>query len=292
LRNLAVLLPLVPNGLEFGRCYCRYTLQLNVSSGTVEVLTALPDFTVTPNGLTLNCAFTGPDGIEVSWDFGDNTQLARGSSAQHTYARPGRYEVSTRLVRDRKLVEYRSAIVVSANHSTVAPLIVTPVFSASAASTDGTVALTVSAPTTVTDVSIDCSAGRVRARADSGAATLNLAPGVCTLEFLATRKLSARFYSKQLYQPTNPVTLYRDRISTNRTFALTTGTETTALPNELTTHLFGDGSVTASPVDRWTLELPLEENPWFTTVSPSDLPEFDGAEFADAILSLEFRCAQ
>ena len=38
--------------------------------------------------------------------------------------------------------------------------------------------------------------------------------------------------------------------------------------------LFGNGSGTISPVDRWTLELPLAENPWFTSVSSSDVAEF------------------
>ena len=164
LRNLGIMLPLVPDGPEIGRCYCHYPIQIQVASGTVNVLTVLPQFTTTPNGLTLNCAFTGPAGTQVNWDFGDGTPLAQGSSAAHTYARPGRYEVMTRLVLGSTLVEYRSAVVVSANHSAAAPLAVTPTFSASAAASDGTVTLTVSTSGGAQDVSLDCSAGTVRAR--------------------------------------------------------------------------------------------------------------------------------
>jgi len=58
----------------------------------------------------------------------------------------------------------------------------------------------------------------------------------------------------------------------------------------LTTHIFGaDPAHSAlSPVDRWTLELTLADNPSFLTVSSSDIAGFDGSEIADAVLGLEF----
>jgi peptidoglycan hydrolase-like protein with peptidoglycan-binding domain len=293
LRNVAVALPLVQNGPELGRCYCRYPISIHVAPGTVNVLTALPQLTMTPNGLTLNCAFTGPASTQASWDFGDGTPLAQGATAAHTYARPGRFEIVTRLVQKNELIEYRSAVVVSATHPANAPLTVTPVFSASAVATDGTVTLTISTPG-VTDVSLDCSAGIARGRADSGPLTLKLKPGTYLLDFLATRKLSARFYSKQRYLPAAPIVLNRDRIATNRTFDVTTGAETTASLNAFGALIFKNGNATValSPVDRWTLELPLADNPWFVTVSPSDIAEFDGGELADAILGLEFMSTQ
>ena len=68
--------------------------------------------------------------------------------------------------------------------------------------------------------------------------------------------------------------------------------ETTTSPNAFSMQLFENGNVVLSPVDRWTFELPLADNPWFMSVSPSDVPEFDGDELADAILSLEFLCPQ
>ena len=104
------------------------------------------------------------------------------------------------------------------------------------------------------------------------------------------RKLSARFYGKQRYLPAVPIALNRGRIATNRTFDATTGSETTTSLNAFGTQLFKNGNVavTLSPVDRWTLELPLADNPWFATVSPSDVAEFDGGELSDAILTFEF----
>ena len=117
---------------------------------------------------------------------------------------------------------------------------------------------------------------------------LNLKPGTYVLDFLAIRKLSARVYSKQRYLPDTPVAIYRGRVATNRTFDPVTGTNTTTSPNDFAKQLFGDGTLSISPNDRWTLEIPLAENPWFTTVSPSDTTSFDGSEFGDAVISLEY----
>jgi hypothetical protein len=286
LRNLAVLLPLAANGPELGRCYCRYPVQVVVTAaGTASAANAMPSVTLTPAGLTLACTFTGVAGTQVSWDFGDGTPLVAGLTAQHSYARPGQYEVLIRLAREGRLVEYRAAVVVSAVHPPVAPLVVVPEVIGGAPA-NGTI------PVTITplagEVSIDCAAAGQRKSATSGSVTLNLPPGLHTIDFLATRKLSGRFYSRQCYQPVVPVALSRGRVATNRTFDPDTGADNTAAPNALATRLFGNGSV-VSPVDRWTLELPRDENPWFVTVSPSDVAEFDGSELSDAVLSLEFR---
>jgi Tc toxin complex TcA C-terminal TcB-binding domain/PKD domain len=290
LHNLAVMLPLTQDGLELGRCYCRYPIRIQISSGAVTVFTVVPELTVTQNGLTLSCAFAGT--ADVTWDFGDNSALVQGATAQHSYSRPGRYTLLVRLSKNGTLVEYRGAIVVSVNNAVVTPLIVAPVLSAGTVLPNGTVPLTVALPAGVTDVSLACSAGRERGSADSGAAVLNLKPGSYELDFLATRKLSAHFYGKQRYVPTETVDLYRDRIATNRTFDPVTGAETTTSANAFSTQLFGNGNVVLSPGDRWTLELPLAENPWFMSVSPTDIAEFDGGELADAILSLEFLSTQ
>jgi len=291
LRNVGVLLPLIQGGLELGRCYCRYPIEIQVSSGAVNVQTVLPQFNLTPNGLTLNCAFTGPATAQVTWDFGDNTAIVQGPTAQHAYLRPGRYTVLTRISQNGQLFEYRSAVVVSAKQGVSAPLIAAPALSAGALA-GGTVPLTISLPPGLTDISLDCRIGKVRGFADSGSVVLNVKPGSYVLNFLAMRKLSARFYSKQRYLPTTPVALYRGRVSTNRTFDPSTGANTTVSPNALATQMFGDGTITISPDDRWTLELPLTENPWFRTVSASDIAAFDGSELGDAVISLEYPVLQ
>jgi hypothetical protein len=156
LRNVAVVLPLTSDGPEFGRSYCRYSIGIRVSSGAVGILTILPQFTLTQTGLILNCDFNGAVDVQVNWEFGDSTAIAQRPTAQHSYLRPGRCTLLTRLSKNGMLVEYRSIIVVSTSNATVTPLVVAPVFTAAAAAADGTVAVTVSLPTGLADVSLDC----------------------------------------------------------------------------------------------------------------------------------------
>jgi hypothetical protein len=286
LRNLAVILPLVGDGPELGRCYCQYPVSIVVSSGAVVVETALPELTFTPNGLVLACAYTGAAGTDVTWDFGDGSVVVSGTSVQHTYARPGRYEVMTRLVRNGELFEYRSTQVLSAAHPMNSPLVVVPTFSAGTISAQGTVPVTISPPAALAGVSIDCGTGTTRKWAPSGPVQLDLVPGSYLVTFLAIRDFSGRLYARQRYLPNEKLTLVHGGLATNRTFDALTGTETTATPNAFSVHVFG--SRTISPVDRWTLELPVADNPFLASVSSADVAEVDASELADAVLALEF----
>jgi hypothetical protein len=281
-----VILPLVGDGPELGRCYCHYPVSIVVSSGSVVVETGLPELTMTPNGLVLACAYTGAAGTDVTWDFGDDSAVASGASVQHTYARPGRYEVMTRLVRNGELFEYRSSHVLSAAHPMNGPLVVVPTFSAGTVSAEGTVPLTITPPAALAGVSIDCSTGATRKWAPSGPVQLDLAPGAYVLTFLAIRNFAGRLYAKQRYLPDEKVTLVHGGLATNRTFDALTGAETTATPNAFSVHVFGGRTI--SPVDRWTLELPVADNPFLASVSSADVAEVDASELADAVLALEF----
>ena len=299
LRNLAVMLPLSPQGVELGRCYCRYPVEIDIAAdGSINVLTAFPDFTSTTNALTLHCTFTGPNDTGATWDFGDGSTLVQGLDVQHRYSRPGRYEVLTRLVRARRLTEYRSTVYVSENHTVSPPLIAVPkIAAATPVPASGPIDLTVTLATALNGVASECAIGKVRAFAASGPLTLKGIergtpgnPSRVVLDFRATRSLSARLYSKQRFLPADVVPMPRLRVSSNRTFAVAGDTETTTAPNPFTQHLFGTNpsQTIISPSDRWTLELPVNENPWFSGVSSSDIAEFDGSEFDDAVLSLEY----
>jgi hypothetical protein len=299
LRNLGILLPLSSQGVELGRCYCRYPVEIDIAAnGTLNILTALPQFTLTSSALTLHGSFSGSNDTAVTWDFGDGSALVQGRDVQHSYSRPGRYEVLTQLVRAGRLTEYRSAVYVSVNQTVSPPLIALPTIAAATPiPASGPIDLTVKLATAVTGVAIDCAIGKVRAFAASGLLTLKGIergtlgkPNRVVLDFLATTNLSARLYSRQRFLPAEAVPMPRLRISTNRTFAVGGDTETTTTPNPFTKHVFGANPVQTvlSPSDRWTLELPVSENPWFVGVSSSDVTEFDGSELDDAVLSLEY----
>jgi peptidoglycan hydrolase-like protein with peptidoglycan-binding domain len=294
LRNLGVLLPSNSQGAELGRCYCRYDVELEISKtdGAVTVRSALPEFTITPNGLTIACNFTGASNAHVTWDFGDGSALASDRSIQHRYSRSGPYEVLTQIALGGRLSEYRSSIFVSQTNTVTPPLIAVPKITAvnpgpGSAPIDLKIELAASVP----DISFECSIGQVRASSAPGPLVLkSIARGArVMMTFRASRNLSARFYSRQRFLPDEPVALTRMRAATNRTF--TNGAETTTQPNPLAVHVFGSNpsESTLSPADRWTLELPLAANPCFLAVSSSDVAEFDGSEISDAVISLEYR---
>ncbi len=299
LRNLSVLLPLSPQSVEMGRCYCRYPVEIEIANnGTINIVTALPQFSLTANALSLRCTFTGSDDTDVTWDFGDGSPLTPGHDVEHGYNRPGRYEVLTQLARAGRLTEYRSAVIVSGSQTVTPPLIAVPTIAPSdPIPASGAIDLTVSLSTPINNVAIDATVGKVRAFATSGPVTLKGIgrgqPGTSNrvvVDFLATRDLSARLYSRQRFLPAEAVSMSRLRLSTNRAFASTGDTETTTAPNPFTTHVFGanPAQTIIAPNDRWTLELPVSENPWFVGVSSSDVAEFDGSELGDAVLSLEY----
>jgi hypothetical protein len=124
-----------------------------------------------------------------------------------------------------------------------------------------------------------------QADAGSDPLTFTLDPGRYVLRLFASRPLSARFYSRQRFAPSTPIQLNAFHVATNRTFD-TAGNGTTAALNSFGQHLFGAG--TLSPSDRWTFELPLDENPAAVSVSPNDVKQHDLSELADAILALEY----
>lgn len=288
LRNLSVVLPLAEDGPELGRAYCRYPVTVHVESGApVAIATPLPAFELEPDGLGLRCRYAptqGPLADDVIWDFGDDTPLVQGTDVLHTYAFPGRYELTARLVAGGELTQYRAAVMVSEQHALPVPLVVTPTFAAGIAS-DGIVPVTIALSGATTDIAIECSAGGTRRFAEAGSLVLPLAAGrTHVIRFSAVRNLSARFYGNQRYQPTTSVVLARARAATNRTFV--DGVETTTTANPFTTHVFANKIL--SPVDHWTLELPLETNPWLGSVSVSDVLKLDASELADSVLGLEY----
>ncbi|MBA3462802.1 MAG: hypothetical protein H0T46_22795 [Deltaproteobacteria bacterium] len=287
LRNLSIALPLRPDGPHLGRSYCRYAIELEVAPGIVTVRTPLPNLVFSTNGLVMRCLYSaaaGPAAAEVSWDLGDRAELLAGGDVQHAYARPGRYEIRARLVHDHRLTEYRASVVVSGQHATTPPLVVTPSLVAGQTGADGTVPITISVPTG-SGLAIECTTGSASGSSTTGTVELSLPIGRHVLRFAASRSLSTHFFGMQRHVPTTPVVFERGRKATNRTFDLD-GNETTSAPNDFTGHVF-DGRV-ISPIDRWTLEMPIASNPWFRSVTSGDIEEVDCSELADAVIALEF----
>ena len=78
-------------------------------------------------------------------------------------------------------------------------------------------------------------------------------------------------------------------LASNRRFDLN-GTETTGVNNPpanlVATHLFAGGAL--SPVDEWTVELPLADNACLRSVGAADAEQYGLAEIQDVVLALEY----
>ena len=115
-------------------------------------------------------------------------------------------------------------------------------------------------------------------------ATFDLKPGDYTLFFTAVRPLKARVYCTQRHLTEPTFDFNGLSLASNRRFDLN-GTETTGIgdnppANPVATHLFAEGAL--SPVDEWTVELPLSDNTFLRSVSATDVEQYGFAEIQDA----------
>jgi hypothetical protein len=300
-RNAALLLlPKAGGTTHFGRASSRCETRIRITStGNLEVLSEIPQVTFTlgssPNSLRLTAQATLPPGAnEISWDFGDGSARQSGAQQQHVYAKPGRYTVTLRVVRNGRLSEFRADAVVSRSHADriIGPLTAFPTL------------------TRLTGADIPPGHTRVRCAVNSPAndpvianwrigdqgtekgniATFDLGPGDYTLFFTATRILKARVYCSQRHLPGPLFDFNGLSLATNRRFDVNgtdvTGTGGNPAPNALATHLFSNGVL--SPVDEWTAELLPSDNACLRSVSATDVEQYGLAEIQDVVLALEY----
>jgi hypothetical protein len=214
----------------------------------------------------------------------DSAALFIGPAVQHTYTRPGAYRVTLQAVISGRLSEYRAWVVVSTAFTSVAPIVALPRFSIQPSSqglfnVTGNAQAPVSAFFTWRLLGGDFQDGTT-------AVFSGLRPGRrYTVLLAAERQLEAAFYARQCYAPANRIAVQGFRASTNREFD-EQGTEINlANRNELCRHVFANGEMVA--VDTWTLELPIDANPFLRTVDAHDR-ESANIPFEDVVLALEY----
>ena len=285
LQNVAVLCSPSQKRPELGRLMCSYPVEFEVDAvGNIRLLRELPLFSLATNGLELSA--TIPSGSSVTFDFGDGTGLADSTALPHPYARPGRYEVLVRIAANGRLTEYRAAVVVSRQHPVLPPCIAAPKLDTTVSAGKITLQPSLLVPSGES-LSVTWRIDNHKSDPSSNPVTFTLDPGRYVLRFSAIRPLTARFYSQQRYVPTMHLPLKGLHLTTNRTFDVTTGNETTASLNAFGQHVFGPGIL--APTDRWTLELPLDDNPCAVSVSSTDVKQHDLGELSDAFLALEYK---
>jgi len=287
LQNVAVLCSPSQKRPELGRLLCSYPIEFEVdATGNVRMLRELPLLSFATNGLALSATLNTPSGSSVTFDFGDSTGLADSTTLPHIYTKPGRYDVLIRIAANGRLTEYHAAVVVSRQHAVPPPCVVAPLLQTTLAG--GKITLQPSLqPPPGESLTVIWQIDDQEPDAGSDPVTFTLDPGRYVLRFSAIRPLTARFYSQQRYAPNVHLQLNGLHLATNRTFDVTTGTETTTNLNAFGQHVFGSGVL--SPTDRWTFELPLDDNPAVVSVSSTDVKQPDLSELADTFLALEYK---
>jgi hypothetical protein len=289
-RNVAVLCEPAHGRQELGRLLCAYPVEFEVDAGgALTLLRNLPAFSFTSTGLSLDVTLNTAATASVTFDFGDGTGWLDSSTLPHVYARPGQYDVLVRIADNGRLTEYRAAVVVSRQHGVEPPCIALPVLTTSVVGGKVVVQPSLQVPSGESLAESWRIDGR-QADPGTGPTTFTLDPGRYVLRFSATRHLDGRFYSLQRHLPADHVSLDRLYAATNRTFDAATGTETTAALNPFGQHVFG-GAV-LSPVDRWTLELPLDDNPCLVSVTTGDVRQHDLRDLADVFLVLDYEVGE
>jgi len=301
-RNVAMLLLPTPGRTNrFGRVMSRCQLQLRIAAdGGLKVLSEIPEVTFEPGGSANPLSVTvraslAPD-ADVSWDFGDGSARQQGASQQHGYAKPGRYTVNLRVVRDGRLSEHLADVVVSQSQAgrLSPPVTAFPTLTRDETSIgipDGHIRVVGTVHTPADDPVIANWRVGEQGGAKGNSATFDLEPGDYTLDFVAVRPLKARLYCTQRHL-TDPVfDLNGLGLASNRRFDVdgndTTGVDPNPEANALAMHLFPtDGAL--SPVDEWTVELPLSENAFLRSVGPTDVEHIELAEIQDIVLALEY----
>jgi hypothetical protein len=301
-RNVGVALSPMASvqGTVMGRVMNRWQLRLRIMpAGELKVLTDIPTLgfelgeQATALVLTARADFAAGAPARVTWDFGDGSPRAEGLTAQHTYAKPGRYIVTAHAHRDGRLLQLRAHVVAARAHRArmVSPVTAFPRLTRGAGGdvpaghtrVVGEVVAPADDP-----VSGNWRIGD-RSHTNVNRAVFDLTPGDYTLAFSAVRPLKGRLSCTQRQPEGPPLAFDGLRLSSNRRFdedgVETTGVGSNPPANPLTVHLFMDA---LSPADEWTLELPADVNPCLRTISSSDVEQFGLPEIEDVVLVLEY----
>ncbi|HEU4713466.1 MAG TPA: PKD domain-containing protein [Pyrinomonadaceae bacterium] len=304
-RNVAMLLqPAALPSDYLGRVLTQRDVWFRITDqGELKVLSEKPqitfDFEDANNPLKLTARASVATGAEVSWDFGDGSPRQSGPNQQHEYRKPGRYTVTMRIVRNRRLSEFQAVVIVSRTEVQQLPVMATPLLNRETGTgipENHTRVKCILSNTADDHLISTWNIGDQSLKGDS--ATFDLLPGDYTLTFRAVRQLKARVACSERLFFDNLLNFDGLSLATNRSFDAS-GTETTGIgenppANKAVIHMFAetatspDFSPELSPVNEWTLEFPLAENPFLGTVGSADTEHFGLAEIQDVVLALEY----
>jgi Tc toxin complex TcA C-terminal TcB-binding domain/PKD domain len=284
LRNIGFSLRPAASGIHFSRLMSRVSINFSVQESGLEVHTPIPDSIKVEQTAPLSIIVsTTGSGMTFTWDFGDGTAIVANSAnsdVSHVYAKPGRFVITLRCVKDNALTEYRMSVVASRNHKLGNPLIVLP---NTTIKMEGD-KVKISGKATSDEASrklwqID---GKT-VEGDNFEQELALKHGNYSLSFAAVRKLTFRAYSHQRYDPSQALTLTGLTAATNRTEATSSSGSDF---NPLAKLFFEKGEI--SPQDDWYFELLPEEILGLEGGAVIGTEQLDLSGIQDVVLSMEY----
>ena len=292
LRNAGLLLLPSPRQPQYGRCHAWHRVDLRIGAdGSLQVLSEVPEVSFEiggPGRFMQVTAKLKPDGADAQWDFGDDSAPVRGNTGQHTYARPGKYVITLRLVRGGRLTEFRADISVSRTRIMVPPVTAFPMLTKQAGMATPLIAK-IKASAADGKVAVNWQVMNGASASGNNVSFSDLAAGDHSLLCHVSRELTVRVYGQQQYKPDAKLSMPTRSLASNRKFDANTGTDLTATTaNAFTKHLFAAPSAALSPIDRWTLEILPADNSFLNAASDSDQIQLDLSAFQDVVWTMEY----
>lgn len=310
LRNLGVQLIPKSDSPQFGKIIGRQQIELLIANGfptlTHPVLN-IQNFYIkklyTKIGYFAHC----PDPhklnyVECNWGDSDqwDDKTATSASFSHTYAYPGMYVVTFRVVYDGRLRDFAYRLAVSGT-KTLVPPVHTDIQLVQTANGWALRHPSHSDPETyqvdlydvvkddlyvlywLNDVYGTSNGSRFEITIPK-----SLSGSTITLNMIYVRELNARLWSRQRFTiKKNPITFEGFTLTTNREFD-DDGQLLSTLPSNIVTERLFPGDTVLSPLDTWQMELTTADNPFLESVTSSGKSVIDLSEIQDILLSLEY----
>lgn len=311
LRNLGVQLIPRADSPQFGKIIGRQQIELLDTSGFLTIthpVINIQSFDIDKQVVSIkyfaHCPVVAKlNYVECDWGdtYGDrNDGPITSDTFVHTYARPGVYAVTLRVVYNGRLRDFTYRVAVS-SAKTLAPPVHTFIkliptangWALPHTSLTDTVIYAVDLKEVISDdVYVLYWLDDVYGTSNDSKFEITIPKpshgSTRVLNLMYMHKLRGRLWSKQRYTARNNLITFEGlTLTTNREFDDAGQLLSNASSNILTQQLF-PGDTVLSPLDTWQMELTTAENPFLESVTSSGKSVIDLSEIQDIVLSLEY----
>ncbi len=286
LRNIGVALVPATGGPDFGNLFNRFEVEIHLDlNGQPTVQSFLPQLELRIDRKTFYAKLNNPLlASAVSWDFGDGSS-SPGLQVEHTYSSAGAFNGSVRIETEGRLKEYSFLVNVSSDSTCLPPVTAFPQFTKVGTVAAGKIKVKINAIGVASGDTVSIVASVQGTRFDARGANPEFELEInreYVVAITVIRQLKTHVYSRRRSVQASTVLLDLLHVQTNRTFD-SSGETNAGSRNSFAQLFFSPGAI--SPVDTWSLETHLSENPVLLSQDPSK-PDF--SQIQDAILLLQY----